>query len=145
MSRLKLALFDVDGTLIDSQDMIIAAMTRAFGGLGVALPTRVQVRSVVGLSLERAIAALMPGVSPAEVDRAAELYRQSFLALRAEAGGKDAAPLYPGARAALDRLAARDDVLLGVATGKAKRGLDHAIEVHGWQGLFAQRRRRSGG
>ncbi len=137
MTRLKLAVFDVDGTLMDSQDLIVEAMTRAFGGLGVTLPTREQVLSIVGgLSLDRAIAEMMPALSPAEVARAADLYKQSFIALRAEKGGEAAAPLYPpGARDALTALAARDEVLLGVATGKAKRGLDHAIGgAHGWQG-----------
>ncbi|WP_421702720.1 HAD-IA family hydrolase [Aliiroseovarius sp.] len=136
MTRLKLAVFDVDGTLMDSQDLIVEAMTRAFGGLGVTLPTRAQVLSIVGLSLDRAIAEMMPALSPAEVAHAADLYKQSFIALRAEKGGEAAAPLYPGAREALTQLAARDEVLLGVATGKAKRGLDHAIASHDLQGLF---------
>ena len=136
MTTLKLAVFDVDGTLIDSQDLIVAAMTRAFGHMGVDLPTRAQVLSIVGLSLDRAIATMMPTLSAAQVAEAAELYKQSFIALRAEMGGEGAAPMYPGARATLDALAARDEVLLGVATGKARRGLDHAIRAHGWEGLF---------
>jgi phosphoglycolate phosphatase len=139
MTRLKLAVFDVDGTLMDSQDFIVEAMTRAFGGLGVPLPTREQVLSIVGLSLDRAIAEMMPSLSPADVARAAELYKQSFIAIRAERGGEASAPLYPGARETLNQLAARDEVLLGVATGKAKRGLDHAIRAHGWDGLFLTR------
>ena len=136
MTRLKLAVFDVDGTLMDSQDLIVEAMTRAFGDLGADLPSREQVLSIVGLSLDRAIAQMRPDLAPADVARAADRYKQNFIAIRAERGGEASAPLYPGARDTLDQLAARDEVLLGVATGKAKRGLDHAIKAHGWDGLF---------
>lgn len=139
MTRLKLAVFDVDGTLMDSQDLIVEAMMRAFAQLPAPLPTRDEVLSIVGLSLDRAIAEMRPDMDGGDVTRAADLYKQNFIALRAEVGGEAAAPMYPGARAALDQLAARDEVLLGVATGKAKRGLDHAIKAHGWDGLFLTR------
>ena len=36
----KLVIFDVDGTLIDSQDHILAAMTRAFAATRQILPPR---------------------------------------------------------------------------------------------------------
>ena len=58
---LRLVVFDMDGTLIDSQDFIMAAMQRAFGGLGVKLPSRAEVLSIVGLSLDEAFAQLAPG------------------------------------------------------------------------------------
>jgi len=58
------------------------------------------------------------------------------MALREETGGEAASPLYPSAREALDRLAAQPATLLGVATGKARRGLDHALASHGLTRLF---------
>lgn len=130
MSDLKLAVFDVDGTLIDSQDFIVEAMSRAFTEMGVAIPTRKEILSIVGLSLHDAIATLVPDMSAPDVACAAEGYKDMFIKLRAEKGGEAAAPMYPGARAALEVLHKRDEVLLGVATGKARRGLDHAYQAH---------------
>lgn len=51
--------------------------------------------------------------------------------MRAESGAEASAPMYPGAIAALDRLHKQDETLMGVATGKARRGLDHAYASHG--------------
>mgnify|MGYP001218967797 CR=1 FL=1 len=130
MSDLRLVVFDVDGTLIDSQDFIVEAMNRAFGEMGVALPTRAEILSIVGLSLGEAISRLVPDMTARDVDHAAQQYKDMFIKLRAEKGGEAAAPMYPGARQALEALHARDEVLLGVATGKAKRGLDHAYHAH---------------
>lgn len=136
MTALKLAVFDVDGTLIDSQDFIVEAMNRAFGEMGVALPTRAEVLSIVGLSLHEAIGRLVPDLSAAAVSEAATQYKDMFIKLRAEKGGEAAAPMYSGARDALARLHQREEVLLGVATGKARRGLDHAYDAHDLHHFF---------
>ncbi|MBN2907619.1 MAG: HAD-IA family hydrolase [Rhodobacteraceae bacterium] len=136
MSDLRLVVFDVDGTLIDSQDFIVAAMTRAFGQMGLTVPPRAEILSIVGLSLPEAIARLAPTLDADAVAGGVAIYRESFFALRAESGGEGVVPMYPGARAALDRLAARDEVLLGVATGKARRGVVHFVESHGLHGMF---------
>lgn len=139
---LRLVVFDVDGTLIDSQDMIVATMHRAFGGVGAELPTRAQVLSIVGLSLTEAVARLAPRMDAARRAKAVEMYRKNAIAIRA-AGG-ETAPLYPGARAALAALHARAEVLLGVATGKARRGLDHICAEHGLDRFFATRQTADG-
>ena len=131
MSNLRLVVFDMDGTLIDSQDVIIEAMARAFQYIGRSAPTREQTRSIIGLSLDKAVATIAPDMSPAEVSEGVEGYRKSFIEMRAESGAESAAPLYPGAFAALERLHAQDEILMGVATGKARRGLDHAYASHG--------------
>ncbi|MBL4806868.1 MAG: HAD-IA family hydrolase [Rhodobacteraceae bacterium] len=130
MTDLRLAIFDIDGTLIDSQDFILAAMKRAFAALDHPEPSRADVLSIVGLSLDRAVSVLMPALSEVENAHAVKLYKQSFLDLRAEQGGEQNIPMYPGARAALERLHVQDTLLMGVATGKAKRGLDHAYDSH---------------
>lgn len=130
MTALKLVVFDMDGTLIDSQDFIVEAMTRSFARMGQPLPSRDAILSIVGLSLPQAVARLLPDLDADQVAQAADQYKQEFVALRAEKGGEGAAPMYPGARAALERLRPRDEVFLGVATGKARRGLDHAFHAH---------------
>lgn len=131
MSDLRLVVFDMDGTLIDSQDVIIEAMRRAFARLDFPAPTDEQTRSIIGLSLDKAVTTIAPYLSPSEVAAGVEAYRSSFIDMRAESGAEAAAPMYPGARAALDRLHRQDETLMGVATGKARRGLDHAYASHG--------------
>lgn len=130
MSNLRLVVFDMDGTLIDSQDVIIEAMGRAFVRLGMPAPSGESVRAIIGLSLDRAVATIAPALSPTEVAAGVAAYRESFIEMRTEKGGEAAAPMYPGARAALERLNLQDATLLGVATGKARRGLDFAYESH---------------
>lgn len=136
MTETELVVFDVDGTLIDSQHLIVAAMEAAFRGHDLEPPERGEILGIVGLSLVQAVAALRPDLPGDEIEALAEGYRQEFVAQRAKGGAEAQAPLYPGARAALDRLAADPRVRLGVATGKARRGLDHVIESHGLGGLF---------
>lgn len=132
---MRLVIFDVDGTLVDSQADIVAAMDAAFAAQGLPAPARAAVLGIVGLSLPQAMARLAPE-APADVQaRLVEAYKDSYMGLRA-AKGPASSPLYPGARAMLDRLAGRDDLLLGVATGKSRRGLDALIEAHGLRGLF---------
>lgn len=130
MTPLRLVVFDMDGTLIDSQDFIVEAMSRAFTAMGRPVPARPEILSIVGLSLPQAVARLAPEMDARAVEEGAELYKSFFIALRQERGGEASAPMYPGARAALERLHPRDEVFLGVATGKARRGLDHAFGAH---------------
>ena len=81
----RLVVFDVDGTLVDSQHVIVAAMAEAFDGTGHALPERARLLSVVGLSLNEAMAALAPHLPEAETVWLADRYRDSFVARRASA------------------------------------------------------------
>lgn len=114
---------------------ILAAMTAAFADVGVPMPPREVALGVVGLSLSEAMATLAPDRPEADVLRLAELYRLHFKTTRV--GGTAAEPpLYPGAREALLRLDARSDLLLGVATGKARAGLDHVLAAHDLDSLF---------
>lgn len=129
---MKLVVFDMDGTLIDSQAMIVAAMDGAWQSEGLAPPPRAATLSIVGLSLPQAMARLAPSLPEGQRDRLVAGYKAGFTALRAT----ELAPLYPGALAALDALAAQPDVVLGVATGKSRRGLDHVLDAHGLRDRF---------
>ena len=128
-----LILFDVDGTLVDSQHMIVEAMGRAFAAQGLTRPARGDVLGIVGLSIAEAVTALAPPGAP--VAAIGEAYRLAFQALRAAPDHRE--PLYDGAAACLERLGRRPDVVLGVATGKSRRGVAALIDLHGLHGRFA--------
>ncbi|MBJ6372959.1 HAD-IA family hydrolase [Sedimentitalea arenosa] len=135
--RLRLVIFDVDGTLVDSQASILGAMAEAFAACDLPAPDRAAILGIVGLSLDHAMARLVPDQPAAMQARLVAGYKDAFHAQRLAA---TAAPLlYPGARAQLDRLAARDDLLLGVATGKSQRGLDALLEALGMEHTFVTR------
>ncbi len=131
----KLVLFDCDGTLVDSQQMIVATMTEAFTKLGHAPPDRAGVLSIIGLSLPEAVGRLAPNLDAASVALVAEAYRDTYQAMQFRLA--ETAPLYPGAIDALKVLSSRDDVLLGIVTGKSRRGLDAILETHGLTSLFS--------
>lgn len=128
----RLVIFDVDGTLIDSQDHIYAAMATAFSLTGQILPARAEVLGIVGLSLPEAVRQLVPALADGIRDRIVVAYKQSFNTAR----GMAPPPLYPGARLVLDQLRNRPGVILGVATGKSRRGLERMIALHGLHGYF---------
>lgn len=135
---LRLVIFDVDGTLIDSQAEIMAAMTAAFAGEGLEAPPRAAVLGIVGLSLDRAMAVLVPDLP--ETRRAALVagYKAAFNVARSVHGAA-VSPLYPGARDVLDLLMAQPDTLMGIATGKSQRGLDAMIDAHDLRRYFVTR------
>jgi phosphoglycolate phosphatase len=128
----KLAVFDLDGTLVDSRRSIGEAMALAFAGIGLDPPTYDQTRRIVGLSLVPAIKVLAPDLREERYPALAEAYRQAFITNR-ENGLIE--PLYEGAEALIRRLKAQG-WLLGVATGKVRRGVDHFLDRHGFRDLF---------
>lgn len=129
----KFAIFDLDGTLVDSRVSISEAMASAFESLDRPPPSYEDTRKIVGLSLEPAIQALAPDLPREAYERLAEGYKQAFLRQRRE--GRHEA-LYPGARALVERLRA-EGWQLGIATGKARRGVKHFLETHGFVDDFA--------
>lgn len=129
----RLAIFDCDGTLVDSQAPICLAMEQAFAAAALAPPPRAQTRRIVGLSLVEAMRRLHPEGEPDLHDRMTEAYKSAFFAMR-EAGSVDE-PLFEGIAEALDALEA-GAWLLGVATGKSDRGLGHVLDTHSMANRF---------
>jgi phosphoglycolate phosphatase len=126
MSTLKLVVFDCDGTLVDSQHMIMKAMDMAFSEKSMVSPSLEEVRRIVGLSLFHAVGKLYPDGSDKEVEVLVDGYRRAFHQLRKTENHE---PLYDGTVEALDALA-NAGYIMGVATGKSKRGLVNTLAQH---------------
>ena len=125
----RLIIFDMDGTLVDSQFMIIAAMEAAFAAHTLTMPAREKVLGIVGLSLETAMATLGGHAEEFPSISLATAYREAFFALRHSPEHQE--PLFPGILEVLDTLHARSDVTLALATGKSRRGVDAVLGMHG--------------
>ncbi len=136
ISPVRLVIFDVDGTLVDSQGDIVSALMAAFADVGVAVPPRETMLGIVGLSLDVAMPVLAPEQTAAVHKRMVQAYKDSYMQKRADVGAAQSSPMYPGAMDALLMLGGIQNVVLGVATGKSRRGLDKLIEGHGLEGMF---------
>jgi phosphoglycolate phosphatase len=130
----RLAIFDCDGTLVDSGATIYRALSTCFDRNGLDPPPPEVSRKVIGLSLSEVMAELLPDADVGEHARFAEDYKRAFWELRA--AGEVEEPLFDGVLELLDSLES-DGWLLAVATGKSDRGLRHCLEQHGIHARFA--------
>ena len=127
----RLAIFDCDGTLVDSGATIHRALGTAFAVHGLDLPPRAISQKVIGLSLDEAMAELAPD---ADHGALSTTYKDAFFAMRR--AGEIHEPLYAGIAELIEALRG-DGWLLGVATGKSDRGLMHVLASHGLTDRFA--------
>jgi phosphoglycolate phosphatase len=132
VNKRRLVVFDIDGTLVDSQDHIVAAMALAFDATGHELPDRGRILSIVGLSLPDAVARLVPELTVDDQGAIVSAYKHGFGKMRAQG----LSPLFPGMGELIDDLSRLPGMHLGVATGKSRRGLDHILGSHGLDGRF---------
>ncbi len=122
----KLIIFDCDGTLVDSQHLIVAAMEQAFDSVKRTPPEREAILGIVGLSLPEAIWRLTDGEDEGTVMKIRDGYRDAFGVLRRDP--KHNEPMYEGAHDAILQLADDTSIELGIATGKSRRGVDNLLE-----------------
>ena len=129
MSRYDLVIFDWDGTLMDSTAVIAASLQEACKDIGCPVPTREEALFVIGLNMADTFQRVVPDLDEDGRRRLADRYRHHFLAREHEA------PLFAGVREMLSDLHGQGR-RLAVATGKARRGLDRALESTGLRERF---------
>ncbi|MAW85751.1 MAG: HAD family hydrolase [Phyllobacteriaceae bacterium] len=131
---MKLVLFDCDGTLVDSAGLIHGCMERTFAEADLAPPAPEATRGVIGLSLDLAIARLLAREVDEAIGGLVQRYKHHFVAMRAEQDLRE--NLYDGIADLIAGLAARDDILIGMVTGKSRRGVTAVFETHGFGSHF---------
>ncbi len=132
---MKLALFDCDGTLVDSGGLIHEVMARTFEAFDLERPDISATKSIIGLTLDIAIARLL-GREHVD-DQALAMtahYKSIFAGVRSEAGFQEL--LFPGIADMMQTLSSRDALLIGAVTGKSRRGLTHISATHGFDRIF---------
>lgn len=129
MKRYDAVVFDWDGTLMDSTHHIVSALQGACRDLDLPIPTSEQAAWVIGLSIESALYRLVPGMNERQMEAFSERYRDHYL--RQDGG----IVLFTGMASFLTDLYDRG-VVLGVATGKSRRGLDRALDALALRPLF---------
>jgi phosphoglycolate phosphatase len=131
--RFRFVVFDWDGTLADSTAIIVGALQQACRDIGVPVPGDVDARYVIGLGLADALRHVAPGLTRERHPDFVARYRHHYVAR------DPSIPLFAGVREMLVELGAAGFVL-GVATGKSRAGLDHALAQQGIGQCFAATR-----
>jgi phosphoglycolate phosphatase len=130
---LRLVIFDLDGTLVDSAGGIHRCISKTLERHELPPVTYEFVLGGIGLGLAEAWARIAPDADDKMVAALTETYREVFLAARA--AGEEQDPLFPGAKEALADLDAAGH-LMGIATNKGRPGVSHVLDLHGIGGHF---------
>jgi phosphoglycolate phosphatase len=117
-----LIVFDWDGTLMDSTATIVKCIQAAARDLGLPVPDNRAASYVIGLGLQDAMEAAIPGLDPKLYPRMVERYRYHYLARDQEL------VLFDGVREMLAELS-QQGYFLAVATGKSRVGLNRAMDA----------------
>ncbi|PCI32738.1 MAG: hypothetical protein COB54_06480 [Alphaproteobacteria bacterium] len=130
---MKLIVFDCDGTLVDGQHLILDAMQSASRACEIVYPGDEVVRQIVGLSLLEAIEICYPQETATAHNALKDAFIGRFQELRLRE--EDDEPLYDGVLETILELH-EAGYLLGIATGKSRRGLDVTLKNHDLRDYF---------
>lgn len=122
--KYKLIIFDWDGTLMDSQQKIVQTLRTTLLQLKLADRSDDELKNVIGLGLNEAIRHLYPAFNQQQINHFADLYRSHFIS------SEPSPRLFSGVMEMIKKLH-QTEVMIAIATGKGRQGLEHAIEESG--------------
>ena len=124
MQQFDLLIFDWDGTLADSESLIVTSMQAAIRELDLPPREDAAIGQLIGLGLSEGMQALYPEIDTDELIRLLMGYRARFVGQ-----GHKEAPLFEGAEETLQRLG-NTGYQMAVATGKPRPGLNRSLRHH---------------
>ena len=124
-SAVSLVIFDWDGTVMDSVGRIVSSMQAAARLSDLVVPSDFDVKQIIGLSLDPAFDTLFPGVCSDKRQQLFNHYRDYYML-----HDTTPTPMFDGVEQVLQQLKA-NNVLLAVATGKARKGLQRMFDETG--------------
>jgi phosphoglycolate phosphatase len=127
--RYDLIVFDWDGTLVDSTQLIVDSILAASADVGLAPPEPTAARNIIGLGLPEALRTLFGELSDHQRRHITERYRYHFFAQ------DHSVPLFEGVDEAIAGLS-EQGFMLAVATGKGRNGLNQSLQRCGLQPHF---------
>ncbi|GAW95262.1 MULTISPECIES: HAD-IA family hydrolase [Colwellia] len=130
MPEYKLIIFDWDGTLMDSIARIVVSMQAAAHHCQLDIPTAIQVKDIIGLSLPKALAILFPLGSQGQLKAMLKQYKYQYVE-----GDNPPTPLFDNALSLLTALK-DNNKLLAVATGKGRQGLQRVLSESDTEHFF---------
>lgn len=132
--RFSLLIFDWDGTLMDSQGRIVSSFQSIISEMDIEARPDTDIRNIIGLGLDRAVATLYPHLNATERLQLANRYRAHYLQVN-----QMATPLFPHVSETIHQLH-QAGYLLAVATGKSRAGLDRSMCESQLEQLFSTTR-----
>lgn len=130
----KLIIFDCDGTIVDSEKLIVTAMITAFESQSLSPPASADIRRIIGLSLPLAVEMLSKKSSPELIANISNGYKEAYSDLRDQKGHPE--PMFDGALELIRKLNSTDHYILGIATGKSMRGVKKLLERFSLEHIF---------
>jgi phosphoglycolate phosphatase len=131
---MRLIIFDADGTLINSQAIILKGLNLTFREFGHQEPSAQAMLATIGLTLDLLFAKLLDRPVDEEIRAMCAYYKKCSIELLKVPELQS--QLFEGIDETIGILASQPETLLAVATGKSRRGLARMIETFGFDGKF---------
>jgi len=128
-----LAVFDLDGTLVDSPRAILEAFNATFSAMGKPQKSAAEIKATIGLPLERAFGNLLGTDSETIARDAIAEYQKQFKTVILP---KSKELVFDGVFDGLRQLSA-DGVKLAIATSKYQKSAEALLEAAGLIGFFS--------